>query len=356
MEQLRIISSDDHMDFDALPPNLFVERLPRELRERAPRVVETADGPFWEIEGKLAGSSGRRATGLLVKAPLGYRPSDPKARLEDIDRDGLYATVIYGPTSGFRIEDRALKLACMRVYNDWASEFNAHEPNRLIALAQTPGWDPAVATEELQRVAKLCHKGAQIAMLESPVPLFERAWESFWEVAEELGLPVSFHLGGGLHSIQGRIKSWAHVALCSVIPMQLDEAMAGMIISGMLERHPKLRVVLGESGLGWVPYAIERMDMEHTKYREITEDYVLKRLPSEVFRDQMYVTYEEEGIGVKLIPEIGAGNVMWASDFPHGDSTWPNSLKAIEESLGFLPEADHRLVVSENAAQLYQIA
>src|SRR5262245_8393134 len=192
MEPLPIISADDHMDLAVLPPDLFVERLPADLRDRAPRVVEAEDGAQWQVEGRLLGTSGRRARGLIVVHEHGYRPGQPRQRLEDMDTDGIYTQVIYGPPTGFVIEDRRLKAAVIRAYNDWAAEFNAVDPNRLVVLAQIPSWDPAEAAEEVARVARLGHRGAQVALHEAAEPLFEASWEHFWDAAEETGLPISF--------------------------------------------------------------------------------------------------------------------------------------------------------------------
>ena len=143
-------------------------------------------------------------------------------------------------------------------------------------------------------------------------------------------------------------------AMVAVIPMQLDEMLAGMIFSGILEQRPNVKLVLGEGGLGWVPYVIERLDHEHHKYYEQVKDHRLSMLPSEIFARQVYLTYEDEQIGVELIPRIGVENVMWASDYPHGDSTWPHSRKALAES----PLATHgpdvlRKVTCETAARVY---
>ncbi len=141
-----------------------------------------------------------------------------------------------------------------------------------------------------------------------------------------------------------------------MIPMQLDETLCGMIFSGILEQRPNVKFVLGEGGLGWIPYVIERMDHEHHKYYDKTQDHRLDMLPSEIFRRQVFVTYEEETLGVKLIPEIGAENVMWASDYPHGDSTWPNSRKAIGESpLAALGDEVLSKVICDNAAAVYGV-
>ena len=187
-------------------------------------------------------------------------------------------------------------------------------------------------------------------------PIFEDSWHRFWDVAEESRLPISVHLGPGLTSLKPKLGSWRFPAMVAIIPMQLDEVLAGMVMSGILEQRPNVKLVLGEGGLGWVPYVIERLDHEHHKYYEKTEDHRLSMLPSEIFARQVYLTYEDEKLGVELIPRIGIGNVMWASDYPHGDSTWPESRKAIADSpLDALGEPAVRRIVCDNCAELYQL-
>jgi predicted TIM-barrel fold metal-dependent hydrolase len=164
------------------------------------------------------------------------------------------------------------------------------------------------------------------------------------------------HLAGGLHSIKPTLNSWRQPAFVAVVPMQLDETLSGMIFSGTLEKRPRVKFVMGEAGLGWIPYVIERLDHELHKYGSKIADYKISSLPSEIFKRQVFTTYEDEGLGVELIPRIGADNVMWASDYPHGDSTWPHSRKALSES----PLARHgsevlRKVTCETAARVYGI-
>jgi predicted TIM-barrel fold metal-dependent hydrolase len=353
----RIISADDHMDIHVLPPELFQERLPAALREQGPRVVETPDGPFWQAEGKLLSPSGRKGKGYIDSEEHGFRPGRPETRLEDMDRDGVYTQVIYSPmTTQMRIADVELRAACMRAYNDWAAEFNRLDPRRLLLLAHLPGHDPKASRDELLRVAKLGHKGAIIAQDEGMAPIFEDEWHPFWDSAQETGLPIHAHLGPRGSMLKAQLGSWRMAAFVAVIPMQLDETLCGMVFSGILEQRPNVKFVLGEGGLGWIPYVIERMDHEHHKYYDNTLDHRLDMLPSEIFRRQVFVTYEDETIGVKLIPEIGIDNVMWASDYPHGDSTWPNSRKALDDSpLASLGDSVLRKVVCDNAAAVYGI-
>jgi predicted TIM-barrel fold metal-dependent hydrolase len=244
----------------------------------------------------------------------------------------------------------------MRAYNDWAAEFNAVSPDRLVVLALLPSHSPESARVELARCAELGHRGAILDLLVSDEPAFEDAWEDFWAMANELALPISFHLGKGMHSIAAKPGSWRLPAAVAVSPLQLDEMLTGMIFSGILERYPNVRIVLGEAGLGWVPYLLERLDHEHEKYHDLVTDFVLPMTPREYFRRQVFLTYEEDNLGIELLPHIGATNVLWASDYPHGDSTWPHSLEAIASSgLGRLDDESRDLILWKNAAALYRI-
>jgi predicted TIM-barrel fold metal-dependent hydrolase len=196
-----------------------------------------------------------------------------------------------------------------------------------------------------------------VGQQEAPEPIFDESWRGFWDTANEIGIPIHTHLGPSPRSLQMRLGSWRMPATVAIIPMQLDEALVGMVMSGMLEQRPRVKLVLGESGLGWVPYVIERMDHEHHKYYDKTQDHRLSMLPSEIFRRQVYATYEDEDLGVRLIPEIGVDNVMWASDYPHGDSTWPNSRKALADSpLAGLGDDVLRKVTCDTAARVYGIS
>ena len=344
------------MDMNVLPPGLFIGGVPSAMRESVPVVVDSSDGPMWSLDGAVLGPSGRRSKSLITQNDPGFRPGTPRERLEDMDRDGIHAHVVYGPPLSLPIPDLEVRAACLRAYNDWAADFNRTEPNRLVVLALLPSHTPEAATAELERVAALGHRGAIVDFLAGADPAFEDSWERFWATANELAIPISFHLGKGMHSIQVKPGSWRMAAGVAVSPMQLDEVLTGMILSGLLERYPNVRVVFGEAGLGWVPYLLARLDHEYDKYRDLITDATLTMQPRDYFRRQVFLTYEEDHLGIELLPHIGATNVLWASDYPHGDSTWPHSRQAIVESgLGQLDEADRRLILWDNAASLYNI-
>ena len=353
-----LISADDHLDIHAMPVDTWSARLPKQWRERGPRVEETPDGAYWFCDGQRISPSGRKEKGFIAAHDHGFRPGQPQTRLEDLDRDGVRATVVYGPTcTQLRMSDAALHEQVSMVYNEWAAEFQKYAPDRLILLPDLPSYDPIVAKNELVRCAGLGHRGAIVSdTVGRGAPIFEDVWAPFWDAAQEIGIPIHVHLAGGLHSLKMGLGSWRMPAYVAVVPMQLDETLAGMIFSGILEQRPRVKFVMGEAGLGWIPYVIERLDHELHKYGSKITDYKLKSLPSEIFRRQVFTTYEDEKHGVELIPRIGVDNVMWASDYPHGDSTWPHSRKALSES----SLAEHgpeilRKVTCETAARVYGI-
>jgi predicted TIM-barrel fold metal-dependent hydrolase len=361
-----IYSCDDHLDLSAVPPDLWRSRLPSADSERAPHVVTRDGRAAWMCEERVIGRSGMPPNREAVKnfsaigrAGIdddGYRAGNPKLRLDDMDRDGLSASVIYGPLSlGFPIADPALQDGCYAAWNDWAvDEFNAVDPDRLCVLAFLPGHSPEAAAAELERCAQLGHRGAILGAFD--VDLGDRTWDRLWAAAEHTGLPISFHIKGGTSSkLSYQLGKWQSAAFATVLPLQLDEPLAIMMFSGALERHPGLKLVLAESGVGWLPYFLTRMDLE---WRSLGDklDYAPTIAPSELFRRQVLATFEEEPLAAQLVPMLGADSCMWASDYPHTDSTFPNSLQAIEETLGALPSADRRKITTTNCARLYGLA
>jgi uncharacterized protein len=365
MDSTRIYSCDDHLDMPAVPRDLWQSRVARADAERAPH-VEVRDGRHvWVCEDRVLGNSGAGANRELMKKLSaigragieddGFRSGTPKLRLEDMDRDHLWASVIYGPLAiGLPIADPALQTACYAAWNDWAVEvFNAAAPDRLCVLGFLPAHSPEAAASELERCARIGHRGAIIDVFE--IDLADPDWDRLWSAAEETGLPISFHLKGGMwsKSLQTRrIGKWPYAAYASVLPMQLDEPLALMMFSGALERHPGFQLVMAEAGIGWVPYFIHRLDHEWEALRDKL-DYATEARPSELFHRQVMVTFEEEPLGTQFIPLLGADSCMWASDYPHTDSTFPNSVKAIEESLGALSAQERRQVTATNCARLY---
>lgn len=354
----QLYSCDDHLDLWNLPRDLWTARLPARLRERGPSVVDYGESAWWTCDGAIMGPFGMKLMAnysAIARAGItddGSRAANPRLRLEDMDRDGVYASVIYGPNLfGLPISDPELHAAALAGYNDWAAEFNRVEPDRLCVLPVLPAHTPSIAAAELERVARLGHRGAIISPFEFRCS--DAEWEPFWACAAETGLPISFHIGRGTSQVRVAPKSWELAAFSAVGPMQLDEPLAMMVYSGVLERHPRLRLVLAESGIGWLPYFVHRMDAAAEKHVPNAEDYQLKARPSEIFHRQIFATFEEEPLGPQLIPLLGADNFMWASDYPHPDSTFPHSRDAIATAFKGLDTTIIEKVTVTNCARLY---
>ena len=377
----RLISVDDHV---IEPADVWQNRLPAGLRERGPRMESTEKGDLWVIAGKrvrgivgLGAAAGRRFEDYTPRN-LSFdeiRPGcyDAKARLEDMDTDGVDAQVLFGSMVGFAgsvfIElaerDPELAHACVLAYNDWlASEWCATDPARLIPQCILPLWDFDAAHTELERALDLGHRAVLLPALPHALglpALTDDSWEPILSTCSDAGAPVALHIAGSmaskeLVSMMGEgLKPGSGVAgeaLVATAPLSNFGILAAVIFSGLPVRYPDLKLVSVEGGIGWVPYFLERMDWIYTRHRFWTQSK-LTELPSTYFKRQMYATFISDGSGIDALERIGVGNVMWESDYPHSDTTWPDSRKYIDEEMGQLSEEDRHQVIAGNAIQLY---
>jgi predicted TIM-barrel fold metal-dependent hydrolase len=372
-----VFSADGHIDLPCLPADLFRENAPRALRERMPRVVDSGNGRMWvSSEGQALGfaggmgSAGRRyepgvihradrmaETGLYDDQARGImRTTIPELRVKDQDRDGVAGEVIYGILgASSRLEDREVAGCAMRVYNDFAAGFAQAAPGRFAMVGCLPADTPELAAEELLRCAQLGLAGGELPMSDDMRPLWREEWEPLWCAAHETGLPLHVHTIGGRRDtrwIEDRDRhylKWLATYLTS-FQLGMADVLAAIVFGGALERHPDVRVVIGESGLGWIPYVLERMDYE---WEDQFRGLELKMRPSEYWRRQMYATFQLDETGIAMLDRIGEDNVMWGSDFPHPDGVWPDSQEMIERQLGHLPAETRRKLVCDNAARVY---
>jgi predicted TIM-barrel fold metal-dependent hydrolase len=372
----RIISADDHIDLQWLPKDLWQKRVPAQWRDRAPNVVDTSDGPAWvcgddrwDLWGGRAGAAGaqggRRTAiergGVLEHGVL--RPTTTALRLADMDRDGVDATVMYGPIVPLLIKDPDLRKVCYRAYNDWLAEFCATAPERLVGAGLIPIDDPKTAADEVRYLRQIGLRTGMFLAARVETPLWEEVWEPLWEAGAETGIPIGFHLGGGLRTVAfsgpkaNNAGNMGVRVACSTL--QMDEPIAAVIFSGALERHPTLKVVLAETGIGWLPYMLERLDDTYRKFLDAEEYWrahgglQLTMAPTAYWRRQVWATFQTDLAGLRLIDSIGADRVMWASDYPHADSTWPESQQAIADNFKGVDAATRQRVLCDNARALY---
>ena len=372
-----MISADGHIDLPCLPGELFVDGAPAELRDRMPRVVERAGARHWVsargeslgLHGGM-GSAGRRyepgvihradrmaETGLYDDQAQGVmRTTIPELRLKDQDRDGVVGEVVYGILgASSRLDDEEVASAVMRIYNDFAAEFTRAAPERFALIGCLPAATPEDAAAELRRCAELGLGGGELPMRVDMRPLWREEWEPLWQAADDTGLPLHVHTIGGrrdltwLEDRERHYLKWLATYLTS-FQLGMADVIAAVIFGGALERHPEVKVVIGESGLGWIPYVLERMDYE---WEDQFRGLELTMKPSEYWHRQMFATFQVDETGIALLDRIGEDNVMWGSDFPHPDGVWPDSREYIERQLGHLHPGVRRKLVYENAARLY---
>jgi uncharacterized protein len=373
MNPQRTISADCHIDLPWLPPTLFTDRAAQRFRDRLPFVTKTDSGNFWTTRGGARfglqngmGSAGRRyipgqihrsdrmaEQGLYRDGENGIpRLTDPALRIRDQQLDGVDGEVLYGILgAAMRLGDDEAAAEMMRVYNDWLGEFCAVAPDRFAGLASIPSHDVAVAVTEIKRVAgRGILRGLELANTHEMKPLFDPAWAPLWSAVAASGLPLHFHTIGprqsydfaALPPLQSRQAFAVHIT-----GFQL--AMAN-IYGGVLEAHPKLRIVIGESGIGWIPYMLDHMDLE---WEDQFKDLTLTMKPSAYWRRQCFATYQSDPIGIRLLDILGEDNVMWGSDFPHPDGIWPDSKTFIDRELAGVAATTRDKLICANAVRVY---
>ncbi|MFN0070819.1 MAG: amidohydrolase family protein [Chloroflexota bacterium] len=371
-----MISADDHIDLGYLPGDLWTERLPRRLQERGPHVEERDGRELWICDGKVWSewrlghwfTDSWRHRVALDRVPFdgnpSLRPTTPHLRIEDMARDGVEASVLFPPIFGMRTMDRELAEAMVCAYNDWSAEFTRAAPKQLICVAQLFPDDAEASTREVRRAAEMGLKQVNFLVGTVTPEMYQEAWDPFWATAEEAGIIVSYHAGGVSKTGTFEPDRGPKLARAPMISMGLSngatqfyDPFVGLFAYGILERHPNLKFILGESGTGWVPFVVQEMDYRFHRALETTsrEDFPLKRLPSEIFREQVWATYQQDRVGLALTNFFGEGHMMWASDYPHPDSTWPDSQAIVaKETVGLDPRVKQG-ILRDNAKALYGI-
>jgi predicted TIM-barrel fold metal-dependent hydrolase len=346
-----VISADCHV---TEPTDLWTEELPASLRSRGPR-VEIRDGrTCLMVEERVARKlppSGERAADAAV-----FWPSDDAAgRLRALDQDGVWAEVLYPNVAFFctyTIKDPALQEATCRVYNDWVAEhFGRGE--RFAPVGLVPVLEVEAALRELERLHELGLKGALLPAHADFRPYNDAAYEPLWEAAASLGLPLSFHAGTGRSQtpLHGPGAAVVNYVATVAAPMETAATLCG---AGVLERHPELRVGMVECGAGWLAWALDAMD-DATREHHAWVRPKLAELPSEYFRRQGFVTFQRDPVGIANVARTGASCLLWGSDHPHPEGTFPESRRILEEQFRGVDAETTERIVYRNAAELYAI-
>jgi len=358
------------------PPSLWTDLAPASLQARAPRVQHEADGrQFWVVDEDLRlgpvgycviKPDGGKALGTVTLErfeEMHPGASDPQARLAVMDEQGITRQILYPNVLGFagsfvmNIKDVALRNFCVHAYNEHAAELQRGSGGRLLPQALLPLWDMPLAVAELQR----CHDAfgmTGVVMTDSPelwrLPtLSEPYWDPLWREAEDRGLPINFHIGGGasIGSLwAGMDDARAIAAMSSLADITNMRCIVNLIFSGLLDRYPALKFVSVESGMGWLPFLLEL-----GAYQVGQNGVKLDLTPLEYFQRQIYASYWFETDVAYAVSRLGPDNIMFETDFPHPACLYPSVRDHVQVSLAGLPEAVQRKVLYETAQRVYQL-
>ncbi len=362
-----IISADSHV-FE--PVNLWESRIDKKFRERGPRFVadyQGKPGTFFVCDGIAPRAIDSIAAAGIPKEDLvkfknvhhrDLRPGgyDPVERLKDQEIDGVSGEVLYATYAMqlYQMQDAELQEASFHTYNEWLVEMCSQSPKRLKGLALISVYNVDHAVKALQHWVKRGLRGAMIAAVppegtEYSDPLYE----PFWAVAEELGAPISIHTLTSNRNANYRFaRDKRGAARYPENPMEVMLTVGEMLTGTLFDRHPKLKIVLAEADTGWLPWLLERVDRGHLRYGAQNGIH-LKLKPSEYFHRNMMAAFIQDRVGVYTRAFTGADNLMWSSDYPHTDTTWPKSRQSIAHDFEGVSQADLVKMTYTNAAKLY---
>jgi uncharacterized protein len=383
LADLSVIDTDTHL---TEPHDLWTSRAPRGYEDRVPHVVEVDGQASWAIDDQVLGRAmpaavvdraGNRCRGSEFLSwmiddvhPGAY---DLPARLAVMDEVGIYAQIVYPNVAGFGgqkfadVQDPELKLMCVRIYNDAMAEMQDASGGRFFPMALLPWWDVDASVAEAERASEMGMRGVNMTsdpQASCPLPdLGDRVWDRLWEVCSDLALPAHFHIGASQTTMVWYGTSpWPSLGNdqklgigSAMMYITNARVLANLIYSGILERHPALKVVSVESGIGWIPFVLEALDHQADETAAGTMDYLSLR-PSEYFKRQVYACYWFEKIDVAHTFEVlGADNILFETDFPHPTCLYPDSLAWAEKGLAGVAPDVRRKVLQDNAAALYRI-
>ena len=367
-----IISGDSHIDLRFMPEELFVANASAGMVDKMPHVVETGKGRRWNAGGVDLGVVGHEvdprtfstemgtrwnamiSAGFYEDADQGYHPTNPDLRIKDQDKDGIDAEVIYGLLRiSHTLNDNDQVVEIFRIYNDWLAGL-LQEPSRSLRRVGLHS-QPQPAGRRRRASPRREHRPPRRRLWRGrsrQAYLSSRLGHALGSL-HDTGLSISFHTTGLRPravdaSEASQYDEVYHNVRTTMFQLQGAEFVTSIIFSGACERYPNFKFVLGECGVSWIPYVIDRMDHEGEGQSGIS------MLPSEYWNRQGFSTFQKENVAGHLIHLVGEGNVIWGSDYPHQDGVWPDSLQTIEDNLRDLknPSAKQK-VIRDNSAALY---
>jgi len=376
MAAYKLISADSHI---VEPPDMYTDRIDPRYREHAPRMErrKTPAGreyDAWMLDGVQVGTLGAvMQAGQRFEDPtqidfLGVWEDvrkgayDPHAMIVENEEDGIWGSVLQ-PSQGlfwYRVPDSGLLSEICRVYNDWIVDFCKPAPDRLKGIATLNVDDVDDACRELERCAKLGLVGAFIPVSpQADKPYRHPIYERLWWTAQDAGMPLLLHIGtprGGIPGCEFTMNLGELTgAGRSTTDYWVRYSLSAMVFAGVFDRYPGLRIGSVEHEAAWIPHWLKQMDFTYLERPVFTKGWRSREglLPSDYWKRNMFVEFMEDDLGIQLRDRIGVDNMLWGSDYPHAEATFPRSQQFLERMFAGVPEADLRKITSENAAKMF---
>ncbi len=367
-----LVSVDDHV---IEPPDLFAHHLTDMWKPRAPRVVRKKDGSdVWFFEGQQLPNMGLNAVAGRPPEEYGVEPTsfdqlrpgtwNVHERIRDMNANGVLASLCFPSFPGLcgalwaRTKDKGVSQKMLRAYNDWhIDEWCGTYPGRFIPLALPPLWDPKLMAEEVRRVGlKGCHA---ISFSENPEKLglpslHAQHWDPFWSACSDEGAIVCIHLGSGAGLSFTSMDAPVDVMLTAQ-PLSQMTCATELLWSRVLRKFPRLRIALSESGIGWIPYFLERADGVYQRHRAWTHQDFGALRPSDVFRERIVTCFIDDPIGIANRHAVGLDAITWECNYPRSDTTWPKAPERLAAQLVAVPDAEVNQITHGNALRHFRL-
>ena len=353
MTRYIVNSADSHV---VEPADLWTAALPENVRHLAPRYEDSEKfSHFFINDRELRKHPKHKSADDMDRTGAGG--TDPQERFKHLDEDGVWGEVIF-PTTGlflFLMEDPVVEMQCARIYNDWLNDTLLKHSERFVGTAIIPVKDISAAVEETERCAKLGYRAIHLPVHVEGRPYNRPEYDPLWAAAERNNLVVTYHVGTGTNPVTergpgGPILNYLEVSI------RAQRTVAFIVAGGALERHPNLHIVVAEAGASWLAGLGERMDEVHEAHRNWIKD-LLPKPPSAYLRRQVHVCLQHDRSALQTFDETGVEAILFATDYPHSEGTWPHTQKVlggIFEGLSIEPE-QIQSVCSGTMAKLFDI-
>lgn len=316
-----VVSADSHV---LETSDLWKDRLPARFQDRAPKLWWDEGGfSHLEAEGRNLDIPGLNT--MLVEGRPGIQ--DPIERIKDLDREDVDKEIIFPQRtlSLVGLQDLELRDACMRAYNEWLADYCKAAPTRFYGVGVLNWWNPQAARDNLQELRGLGFHAMEIPSMPPGVYYNGRSTEPLWDAIEESGYPISFHIGENVIT-----KGLGALGTFQMQSFQPFRRLWGLLtFSGIFERHPSMKAVFTEGGIAWIPSALFDADRIYRDF-ESEMNPKLANMPSYYWWQNCYATFQEDPVGLQLLDQCGAHKCLWASDYPHPESTLGYSRQTVD--------------------------